>query len=172
MYWKWNNHNINTDGNPWLLPTTEILEFNWPWCLSVNCAWLYRDEEKGLSTATMDNILNLTCSEPAFEGLLPGPLEQGEGNAPYISYTLLLCTLGSLVLVCEHFADVISLLTRIPSILIPYPPTFFNSLPLSVPNPPTPFSLILQCTHPSHHCTVTARASSHLQNNPQWVTIH
>ena len=55
---------------------------------------LYRDEEKGLSAATLDIILNLTCSEPAFEGLLPGPLEQGEER----------CTVHQSYLVTMHIA--------------------------------------------------------------------
>ena len=38
-------------------------------------------ENKGGLSAAVDNILNLTCTEPAFEGLLPVPLDQGEETA-------------------------------------------------------------------------------------------
>ena len=44
------------------------------WCV---CRDVSGENRGGLSAA-VDNILNLTCTEPAFEGLLPLPLDQGE----------------------------------------------------------------------------------------------
>ena len=96
-------------------------------------------ENKGGLSAAVDNILNLTCTEPAFEGLLPVPLDQGEETA--LSSTLFtLSPLAALMVCFCESAD--------PTHHPPHPSSSQSSHPL-----------------PPH----SSGQVSPLQDNPQWV---
>jgi len=114
------------------------------------------------SAATLDNILNLTCSEPAFEDCCLVLWNRVREGASYISHTLSPCTL-QLFSNCTCRSH-----SPFPSQLA-FPASGFRTLPsstclpLSLPQPspsllpPHPPTL----RHPSHHSPGSQSAPAH-----------
>jgi len=117
------------------------------------------------SAATLDNILNLTCSEPAFEDCCLVLWNRVREGASYISHTLSPCTL-QLFSYCTCRSHSLSFQLAFPaSGFRTLPPQLSSSLPsqpspsLLPPHPPTLLTL--------HTTLLAVKAPSPLQNNPQ-----